>query len=41
MKIQLLIKPKMLKIMVFLAFELSDVEFIMLTNIKMPTIVGI
>ena len=25
----------------FLAFKLSDVEFIMLINVKMPTIIGI
>ena len=31
----------MLKIDTFLAFELSDVVFIMLINVKIPTIVGI
>ena len=31
----------MLKIQSFLAFKLSDVVFIMLINVKMPTIVGI
>ena len=35
-------KTKMLKnIKIFLAFNLSDVVFIMLINVKMPTIVGI
>ena len=34
-------KAKMLKIKAFLAFRCSDVVFIMLINIKMPTIVGI
>ena len=37
-QVELLIKTKM---MTFLAFKLSDVEFIMLINVKMPTIVGI
>ena len=45
MKFQLLLKTKMLKNkdINFLAFELSlsDVIFIMLINVKMPTIVGI
>ena len=36
----MLIKSKMLKIKTF-AFRCSDVVFIMLINIKMPTIVGI
>ena len=34
-------KAKMLKTKTFLAFKLSDVVFIMLINVKMPTIVGI
>ena len=38
---QMLIKSKMFKIKTFLAFRCSDVLFIMLINIKMPTIVGI
>ena len=42
MKFQLLTKTKMLrKINTFLAFKLSDVLFIMLIHVKMPTIVGI
>ena len=41
MKFQLIIKTKILKIMFYLASELSDVVFIMLINVKMPTIVGI
>ena len=41
MKFQLLIKTKMLKIKDFLAFKLWNVVFIMLINVKMPTIVGI
>ena len=40
MKFQLLIKTKML-IKIFLAFKLSDGVFILLINVKMPTIVGI
>ena len=40
MKFQLLIKAKMLKNKDF-SFKLSDVAFIMLINVKMPTIVGI
>ena len=32
---------KCLKIKTFLAFKLSDVVFIVLINVKMPTIVGI
>ena len=38
---QLLIKTKITKIKKLLALSLSDVVFIMLINIKMPTIVGI
>ena len=38
MKFQLLIKTKMLT---FLAFKLSDIVFIMLINVKMPTNIGI
>ena len=34
----MLIKAKML---IFLAFKLTDVVFILLMNVKMPTIVGI
>ena len=44
MKIQLLIKIKMLKIKRYSCFtlaSLSDVEFILLISVKMPTIVGI
>ena len=41
MKFQLLIKPKMLKIRNYLAFNFSDVVFIMLINVKMQIIVGI
>ena len=41
MQFQLLIKTKLLKNKAFIAFELSDVVFIMLTNVKMPKIVGI
>ena len=41
MKAQLLIKTKVLKNKDFLAFILSDVVFIMLINVKMPTIVVI
>ena len=41
MEFQLLIKSNMLKNMTFLAFKLSDVVFIMLINVNMPTIVGI
>ena len=33
--------PKAKKIKTFLAFKLSNVAFIMLINVKMPTIVGI
>ena len=40
MEFHMLIKSKMLKIKTF-AFRCSDVVFIMLINIKMPTIVGI
>ena len=38
MKFQLLLKTEVLKILVL---ELSDVVFILLLNVKMPTIVGI
>ena len=40
---ELIIKTKCHKIKIFLAFKLSDVVFIfiMLINVKMPTIVGI
>ena len=41
MKFQQFIETKMLKIKTFLAFKLSYVVFIMLINVKMPTIVGI
>ena len=41
MKFQLLIKTKLLKNIDFLAFKFSDVLFIMLINVKMPTIDGI
>ena len=41
LKIQLLIKNKCWKITTFLAFNLTHVAFIMLINVKMPTIVGI
>ena len=41
MELQMLIKTKMLKIKDFLVLILSDVVFIMLINVKMPTIVGI
>ena len=42
MQVQLLIKPKMLKIRNCLAFEFSDVVFIIvIINIKMPIIVVI
>ena len=41
MEFQLLIKTKILKIKAFLVFRHSDVVFIKLINIKMPTIVGI
>ena len=40
MEFQLLIKTKMLKIKT-LCFQIDNVVFIMLINIKMPTIVGI
>ena len=40
-KFQLLIKLKYRQIKKFLALSLSDVVFIILINIKMPTIVGI
>ena len=35
------LNDKMLKILTFLAFKLSDVVFVMLINFKMPTIVDI
>ena len=42
MEFQLLTKTKMLKkIKTFLAFKPLDVVFIMLINVKMPTIIGI
>ena len=41
MKFQLLIKLKYEQMMEFLAFSLSDVVFILLINVKMPTIVGV
>ena len=41
MKFQLLIEGKMVKIKFVLAFELSDVAFILLINVQMSTIVGI
>ena len=41
MKFQLLIKTKKLKTVDFLGFKVSDSVFILLTNVKMPTIVGI
>ena len=41
MKFQLLIKTKMFKNKLFLAFKLTDVVFIMSINVKIPTIVGI
>ena len=40
MKFQLLIPTKML-LKIFLAFNLTNVVFILLINVKMPTIVGI
>ena len=40
-KFQLLIKTNMLKNKDYLAFKLSNVVFIMLINVTMPTIVGI
>ena len=40
-KFQLLIKTKIPTKKKFLALSLSDVVFIMLINVKMPTIVGI
>ena len=40
-KFQLLIKLKSRQIKKFLSFSLSDVVFIMLITVKMPTIVGI
>ena len=41
MKFQHLIKTKKLNIKYFSCLQLSDVLFIMLINVKMPTIVGI
>ena len=41
MKFQLLVKTKMLNIKILITFLLSDVVFIMLINVKMPTIDGI
>ena len=41
MQFQLLIRAKMLKIKTFLPLKLSDGVFVMLINVKMPTIVGI
>ena len=41
MEFQLLIKIKCLQMKEFLAISLSDVVFILLINVKMPTIVGI
>ena len=41
MKFQLLIKTKYRKMQKFLALNLSDGVFIMLINVKMPTVVGI
>ena len=41
MKFPLLIKAKIPTNKDFLAISLSDVVFIMLINVKMPTIVGI
>ena len=40
-KFQLLINTQILKISKFLALSLSDIAFIMLINVKKPTIVGI
>ena len=40
-KFQVLIKTKFRQIKMFLALSLSNVVFIMLQNVKMPTIVGI
>ena len=40
-KFQRFIKTKIQKNKTFLAFKLSNVVFIMLINVKMPTIVGI
>ena len=39
MEFQLLIKTKMLKIKIFLALKLSNDVFILLINVKMPTII--
>ena len=41
MKFQQLIYTKMLELQIFLALKLSDFVFILLINVKKPTIVGI
>ena len=41
MEFQLLINGKMMKIKIYLALKLSDTVYILLVNVKMPTIVGI
>ena len=41
MHFYLLIETKMLKIKTFIASKLSNAVFIMLINVKMPTIIGI
>ena len=41
MSFQLLIKTKIPKVKKFFALSLLDDEFIMLINVRMPTIVGI
>ena len=41
MDFQLPIKTKMLNIKILLAFKISHAVFILLINVKMPTIVGI
>ena len=41
MEFQMLIKLKYRQMKKFFAFSISDVVFIMLINVKMPTIVGI
>ena len=41
MNFQLLLLTKVLKNKTFLGLKLSDIAFIMLINVKMPTIVGI
>ena len=40
-KFQLLLKTKIRQMKKFLALSISDVVYIMLINVKMPTIVGI